>query len=84
MCDSREVSAVHLAEETKKQLAENMFQYLDLDGNNTVEMNELLLVLDALSNPDRIERAKVLSFGRIILSSFLSLLTCFWGSFIFS
>jgi hypothetical protein len=50
---------VHLATSTKSRFAEHLFAYLDLDGNRRVEMNELLLVLDALSNPDRLERAKV-------------------------
>lgn len=56
--DGRQISTVHLAESTKLSLAKAFFSYMDLDGNGKVSMNECLIVLDALSNPDRVERAR--------------------------
>jgi len=56
--DGRSVSTVHLAEGTKAALAKMLFEYMDVDGNHSVSMNELLLVLNAMSDPDPLERSK--------------------------
>ena len=53
IADGRQISSVSLADSTQKQLAATLFDYVDVDKNKEVELNELFLVIDVLTNPDK-------------------------------
>lgn len=56
--DGRTISAVNLSAATKNALAQMLFNYMDLDGDHSISINELLIVLNAMADPDEDERSK--------------------------